>query len=201
MDLTLLSVFVLTFTSILILPGPNTAFVVGQSLKYGVFNALFVPLGFMAATAVHAIMVFSGLGVIIKEFTYLLAMLKWMGVFYLLFLAYKSFISKASKYDISFQPVSRLKIFKSALFVSLTNPKALLASIMIYPLFISQGQPFFPQATILTICAMAISLTVYGMYGVVASAFKDNVVNSAAANKIAAVLYAGAAAVLAVKEA
>jgi len=199
MDLTLLAMFIVTFTSILILPGPNAAFSVGQSLKYGALKSIFVPLGFMAATGIHAVMVFSGIGLIIQEFTYLLVILKWLGVCYLLFLAYKSFMSNPSSHELSFQPISKSKMFKSALLVSLTNPKALLASLMVYPLFISQEQSFASQAAALSACAMAISFTVYSMYGVLASIFKDKITSTVVANKVVAGLYAGTAGVLTAK--
>ncbi|MGB2337828.1 MAG: hypothetical protein ACPH5V_10965 [Alcanivorax sp.] len=43
--------FVPVFASVLALPGPNAAFAVGQSLKYGVVRSLYVPLGFMLAVS------------------------------------------------------------------------------------------------------------------------------------------------------
>jgi homoserine/homoserine lactone efflux protein len=199
MDLTLLAMFIVTFTSILILPGPNAAFSVGQSLKYGALKSIFVPLGFMTATGIHAAMVFSGIGLIIQEFTYLLVIFKWLGVCYLLFLAYKSFMINPSSHDLSFQPISKFKMFKSALLVSLTNPKALLASLMVYPLFISQEQSLTYQAAVLTACAMGISFTVYSMYSVLASLFKDKITSTGIANKVVAGLYVGAAGILATK--
>ncbi|NRB37995.1 MAG: LysE family translocator [Pseudomonadales bacterium] len=199
MDLTLLTMFIVTFTSILILPGPNAAFSVAQSLKYGPLNSIFIPLGFMAATGVHAVFVLSGLGIAIQKTTYILVILKWTGVLYLLFLAYKSFTSKPSSHELLFQSISKFKMFKSALFVSLTNPKALLASFMVYPLFIKQDQSFLPQAAILTASAMGISFTVYGLYGVIASVFKDKVTSTGAVHKLVSGLYIGAAGVLATK--
>jgi len=155
MDLTLLALFVVTFTSVLILPGPNAAFSVAQSLKYGFLKSIYVPLGFMSATGFHAILVFSGLGVLVQEYAFLL--------------------------------------------VSLTNPKAFLASVLIYPLFVSNEGSYLFQAFVLTVCAMAISFTVYSMYGLLSSVFKDKLAGSSLANKIVGSLYVGAAGVLAGK--
>jgi len=75
------------------MPGPNSAFVVGQSLKYGVIGSILVPLCFMSATGIHAVFVFSGLGLIIQQYSVVLIILKWVGVLYVLFLAYKAFTS------------------------------------------------------------------------------------------------------------
>ncbi|NRB39963.1 MAG: LysE family translocator [Pseudomonadales bacterium] len=199
MDLTSLILFIVTFTSILILPGPNVVFSVAQSLQYGALKSIYVPLGFMAATGIHAVMVFSGLGLIIQKYAILLVVLKWFGVAYLMFLAYKSIMAKPSSYAVSGKQISKFKMFKSALLVSLTNPKALLASLMVYPVFISHEYSFLVQAVVLTVCAMAISFSVYGMYSLIASAFKGKISSTGFANKLVAALYTGAAGVLVTK--
>ena len=199
MDLATLALFILTFGSILILPGPNSAFAVGQSLKFGVISSLVVPLGFMTATGLHALFVFSGIGLIIHEFTIALSVLKWLGILYLLWLAYKSFTSKLSKIEISPQEIPILKMYFSAMFVSLTNPKALLASLMVYPLFLSSEYAYSVQAVILSVSAMAISFSVYGSYSLAASALKNRLAGSKLANKVVGSMYLGAAGALATK--
>ncbi len=200
MDLVSLALFSVTFASVLILPGPNSAFVVGQSLKYGVIGAIAAPLGFMSATGIHAILVFSGIGLIIKQYTIALVLIKWFGVLYLAYLAYKAFMSQTTKIEVSPQKISRLKMFLSAMFVSLTNPKALLASLMLYPLFISQTYSLFPQAATLTIAAMVISFCIYTAYSLAATALKSRLASSSLANKLTGSLYLGAAGALAAKQ-
>lgn len=199
MDLATLVLFILTFGSILILPGPNSAFAVGQSLKFGVISSLVVPLGFMSATGLHALFIFSGIGLIIQENSLALSILKWLGVLYLLWLAYKSFTSKPSKIAVSPKEISKLKMFFSAMFVSLTNPKALLASLMVYPLFLSAEHVYTEQAVILSLSAMAISFTVYSSYSLAALALKNRLASSKLTNKIVGCMYLGAASVLAEK--
>src|SRR5690606_35482959 len=100
-------------------------------------------------------------------------LLKWLGVLYLLWLAYKSFISKPSKIEVQPKDISKLKMYLSAMFVSLTNPKALLASIMVYPLFLSTEYSYSSQAVILSLTAMAISFSVYGSYSLAAITLKN----------------------------
>ncbi len=199
MDLTTLALFILTFGSILILPGANSAFAIGQSLKFGVISSLVVPLGFMSATGIHAIFVFSGIGLIIQEFAIALSVLKWLGVIYLLWLAYKSFTYKPSKIEISPKEIPKLKMYFSAMFVSLTNPKALLASIMIYPLFLSADSEYSSQVVILSLTAMTISFLIYSSYSLAATVLKNKFSGSVLANKITGSMYLGAAGLLALK--
>ena len=197
MELTTLALFIMTFGSILILPGPNSAFAVGQSIKFGVVRSIVVPLGLMSATGMHALFVFSGIGLIIQEYSVALSILKWLGIIYLLGLAYKSFIAKPSQIEVLPKQISKLKMYFSAIFVSLTNPKALLASIMVYPLFLSADYAYTVQAAILSVTGMAISFAVYGAYSVAASALKGRLGASIFANKLIGSMYLGAASALA----
>ncbi len=200
MELTSWGLFAITFASVLFLPGPNSAFVIGQSLKYGAVGSIATPLGFMSATGLHAVFVFSGIGLIIQPYSVALVFLKWLGVLYLLFLTYKSFFKKPENIAIASKEMSKLKMYLSAMFVSLTNPKALLASLMIYPLFITQSRPIIPQAVVLSLTAMAISFFIYNTYGLAASALKNKLASSALANKLTGSFYLGAAGALASKQ-
>ena len=199
MELTTLGLFILTFSSVLILPGPNAAFAVGQSVRFGALSALVVPLGFMSATGLHAFFVFSGIGLVVQEFSGALTILKWLGFFYLLYLSYKSFISKPSAIEVSSQDISQFKMYFSAVFVSLTNPKALLASLMIFPLFLRPEYNYLTQSVILSLSAMAISFSVYGSYCLAATALRSRLAGARLANKIIGSMYLGAAGALVMK--
>lgn len=162
--------------------------------------ALFiVPLGFISATGIHTLLVFSGVGLMVKEFSVFLSILKLLGIIYLLWLAYKSFIAKPSKIEIFPKEIPKFKMYLSALFISLTNPKALLASIMVYPLFLSSAHSYTMQSLTLSLSAMAISFIVYSSYSLAALLLKDRLGGSKLANKIVGSLYLGAACVLAQK--
>jgi len=200
MDIISLVLFAVTFTSVLILPGPNSAFVVGQTLRYGVTGSLPVPLGFMSATGLHAVLVFSGVGLIFQKYSVALVVLKWFGVLYLLYLAYKAFFSHSKNISVSPKDTSKTKMFLSALLVSLTNPKALLSSLMLYPMFVSPEQDYWLQAVVLSVAAMAVSLTIYIGYALAASTIKSKLASSVFANKLVGSLYLGAASALASKQ-
>ncbi len=195
----LLLAFVPVFASVLALPGPNAAFAVGQSLKYGVARSLFVPFGFMLATGIHAAMVLSGLGVLVLQYASALMILKWLGVFYLLYLGYKAFTAKSSVLAVSPEPMSRRAMLTTAMLVSLTNPKALLASLMLYPLFIHDAGSYAAQSVALGLIAMLVSFGIYAGYVLAASLIRRRLVRSHGANKIVGAFYLGAAGALAAK--
>jgi len=200
MDLNSWLLFVFTFFSVLILPGPNAAFAVGQSVRYGFLGSLPVSLGFMTATGLHAIIALSGLGLLIKKYVAALIILKWLGVLYLLYLAHKAITTKPAVTSVESLESSKYRMYFSAVFVSLTNPKALLASLMLYPLFMNQGLPMAHQFMILAFTAMAISLSIYGAYGLAANALRNRLLPSARSQKLTGLMYLGAAGALASKQ-
>lgn len=178
------------------MPGPNTAFVVAQSLKYDFSSIIIVPLGFMVATGIHAILIFSGLGVVVQNYTGVLVMLKCLGVAYLLFLAFKAFSDNPSIIKITPKVISKSKMFLSAMLISLTNPKEILANIIIYPMFISSEYSYSLQTIVLSLSAMAISFSVYSLYGFIALKFKNYLSATKLGNKVVGSIYLVAAGAL-----
>ncbi|QJX03040.1 LysE family transporter [Alcanivorax sp. IO_7] len=87
----------------------------------------------------------------------------------------------------------------TAMLVSLTNPKALLASLMLYPLFIRDAGSYAAQSVVLGLVAMVVSFGVYGGYVLAASLIRRRLVRSHRANKIVGAFYLGAAGALAAK--
>jgi len=137
MDISLLILFALTFLPAVAVPGPNAAFAVAQSLKYGHRKAMLAPLGFAAATAIHVTLIFSGIGILVAKYAEIFVLLKWVGVAYLFYLAYRAFNSSSNAVFSSDIDVSPLKIFSHSILVSLTNPKAILVGVLVFPLYIS----------------------------------------------------------------
>jgi len=111
MDASLLILFVLTFVPAVAAPGPNAAFAVAQSLKYGHRKAMLAPIGFAAATAIHVTMIFSGVGILIAKYAEIFILLKWVGVMYLFYMAYKAFSSNSNDIFSSNIEVSPIKIW------------------------------------------------------------------------------------------
>lgn len=199
MDSGFLIAFIPTFSAVLALPGPNAAFAVGQSLKYGIRKSLAVATGFMLATCAHAVIVLSGLGLLIENYAGALEIIKWCGVAYLVYLAKKSFFSKQGAVIAASKTMTTRKMMLSAMLVSLTNPKALLASLMIYPLFMTESGGYVLQAVALVVIAMFVSFAIYAAYIVAASRLGRHLSRSEWANKVVAAFYLGAAGLLASK--
>jgi homoserine/homoserine lactone efflux protein len=190
MDLHLLALFSVAFTSAVAVPGPNVAFAVAQAIKHGLKTAIPGAFGFGLATAVHATVVLSGVGLLIHDHHWVLIYLRWIGAIYLAYLALSTFLSKPEQRDGKAGDSSSKKMFVDSLLVSLTNPKGWLASLLTYPSFISPNALYTTQAISLGLTATAISLSIYGGYMFLAHKARVAFNNTSAISKITALLYA-----------
>lgn len=192
MEAHLLALFVITFVPAVAMPGPNAAFAVAQSLTYGAKTAIMAPVGFAVATAIHVTLILSGVGLIISRYSEVFILLKWAGVIYLLWMAYKAYKSSPESLLVTQKKIAPFKIFNYALLVSLTNPKAILVGTLVFPLYIDESQSFLPQAVTLGITAMLISFFVYSLYVFCAEGFSDKLRRSSISNRILGSIYASA---------
>ncbi|MGL0785565.1 LysE family translocator [Xanthomonas translucens] len=168
MDLHLMAMFAIAFTCAVAVPGPNVAFVVAQSLKYG--RKIIVPcsFGFGLATAIHAIVALSGVGLIIHEHSSLLGYLRWIGAIYLAYIGLISFLPQPEHHSTEVIVSSPRKVFIDSSLVALTNPKGWLATLLTYPSFISPYYSYTHQAIALSLAGLLISLLIYGGYALLA---------------------------------
>ena len=197
MDASLIILFALTFVPAVAMPGPNAAFAVAQSIKYGHRKAMLAPLGFAAATAIHVTLIFSGVGFIVAKYSEIFILLKWVGVSYLLYLGFKAFINTSDKVFVNDTDVSPLRIFSHSILVSLTNPKAILVGVLVFPLYINGQAPFAPQAISIGITAMLISFFVYSAYVFSAVSLASKLKSNKSSNRVVGSIYIGAGLALA----
>ena len=193
MDWHLLLLFSAAFTGAVAVPGPNVAFAVAQALKHGVRATLPGAFGFGLATAVHATVVLLGVGLLIQDNRWVLTYLRWGGGIYLASLAFGAFFTTSGSSDAKTEMSSQRKMFADSFLVSLTNPKGWLASLLIYPSFISPYFSYTIQAVALSLTAMVISLSLYGGYMFLAHKARAALDNKAALNKVTGVIYAAVA--------
>ena len=179
------------------MPGPNAAFAVAQSIKYGHRKAMLAPIGFAAATAIHVTLIFSGVGLLLATYSEIFILLKWVGVTYLLYMAFRAFKNTSGMAFVSDVEVSPLRIFNHSILVSLTNPKAILVGTLVFPLYIDSQAPFVPQAIAIGLTAMLISFVVYSTYVLCAVSLSSKLKTSKASNRVVGSIYVGAGLALA----
>ncbi len=95
MEIYLLILLTLTFIPAVATPGPDAAFAVAQSLTHGANAAVIAPVSFAVATAIQVTLIFSGVDLILSNFATVFTLLKWTGVIYLFWMAYKVYKSSS----------------------------------------------------------------------------------------------------------
>jgi len=108
-----------------ITPGSPRIVMCSYTMTYGLKKSVWTAFGDISANSIQLFFVVFGLGLLIKDNSFILTALKWAGVTYLLYLAYDLYYSKSeeiNKTDIFEKNI--LSFFKDGFFVAGLSPKA-----------------------------------------------------------------------------
>mgnify|MGYP003349689545 FL=1 len=133
-----------------ITPGTPRIVIVSYSMNYGVRNCIWTALGDITANFIQATLVIFVLGGFFSDNPTFLNFFKWIGVIYLLYLAYD--VYKSSPKEINSKIISSKSIFsffKDGFLVAGTSPKAWLFFPLIFPQFIDFNSNYIVQFFIL----------------------------------------------------
>ncbi|MFU0922902.1 leucine efflux protein LeuE [Kluyvera sichuanensis] len=123
---------------IILVPGPNTFFVLKTGVSHGIRKGYMAALAVFIGDAVLMSLSFAGVATLIKTTPVLFNIVRYLGAIYLLYLGGKMLYStlkrKNAEHDEAAEPGHA--IFKRALTLSLTNPKAILFYVSFFVQFI-----------------------------------------------------------------
>ena len=133
-----------------ITPGTPRIVIISYSMKYGVGKCVWSALGDVTANLIQATLVIFVIGSFFSENSMALNAFKWIGIVYLLYLAYD--IYKSRPKSISNQgeiKKSNLSFFRDGFLVAGTSPKAWMFFPFIFPQFIDFNSNLLAQFVIL----------------------------------------------------
>ena len=142
-DYTLLhwSSFIVTAVVLNLAPGPDIAFIIGQTVRGG-RKAGFAALGGIWLGAFgHVLMAAAGLSAILATSATAFSIVKWAGAAYLLYLGIKALHSDGSGFfaKSTVTSPSAFPIFKQGVIVALLNPKVAIFFLAFLPQFVVEG--------------------------------------------------------------
>lgn len=152
-------------------PGSNMLLAFQFGLNYGLKKTLWTMAGLAIGLAILLGISLFGLNLISTRLPIILTLIKLSGALYLLYLGVQSYrtasqhINDASQIKITPSPV---QLFKTGLWVALSNPKAILFFAAFFPKFINFNRPVFVQYVILAVAFFVIELLwqcIYAMSG------------------------------------
>ena len=133
-----------------ITPGTPRIVIISYSMNYGVQKCIWTAFGDITANFIQATLVIFVLGNFFSDNPNFLNILKWIGVFYLIYLAYDIYKSSPKNIDSKvFISKSFFSFFKDGFFVAGTSPKAWLFFPLIFPQFIDFNANYVVQFFIL----------------------------------------------------
>ena len=133
-----------------ITPGTPRIVIISYSMNYGVKNCIWTALGDVTANLFQATLVIFVIGTFLSDNPNFLNFFKWVGVIYLMYLAYD--VYKSSPKDVNSKIVSTKSTFsfyKDGFLVAGTSPKAWLFFPLIFPQFIDFNNNYIVQFFIL----------------------------------------------------
>ena len=133
-----------------ITPGTPRIVIISYSMNYGVKNCIWTALGDVTANLFQATLVIFVIGTFLSDNPNFLNFFKWVGVIYLMYLAYD--VYKSSPKDVNSKIISTKSVFsfyKDGFLVAGTSPKAWLFFPLIFPQFIDFNTNYIVQFLIL----------------------------------------------------
>ena len=133
-----------------ITPGTPRIVIISYSINYGIQKCIWTALGDISANFIQATLVIFVIGSFISDHPLFLNIFKWIGIIYLIYLAFD--IYKSRPKDIKSSQISEknfFSFFKDGFVVAGTSPKAWMFFPFIFPQFIDFNSNYVVQFFIL----------------------------------------------------
>ena len=135
-----------------ITPGTPRIVIISYSINYGVKKCIWTALGDITANIIQATLVIFFLGSFFSDNPNFLKIFKWIGIIYLLYLAYDVYISIPRKINSkNIRQKTIFSFFKDGFLVAGSSPKAWMFFPLIFPQFIDFNSNYVVQFLILII--------------------------------------------------
>ena len=133
-----------------ITPGTPRVVIISYSMNYGVGKCIWSALGDVTANLIQATLVIFVIGSFFSENSTILNAFKWIGIIYLLYLAYDIYKSRPKSISNEGEiEKSNLSFFRDGFLVAGTSPKAWMFFPFIFPQFIDFNSNLLVQFVIL----------------------------------------------------
>ncbi|MFQ5634421.1 MAG: LysE family translocator [Gammaproteobacteria bacterium] len=152
MSMELYLAFVAATVVLILVPGPNVALIVANSLEHGARYGLVCVAGTSTTQAVQLTFVVFGFATIMAAMGAAFEWIRWIGVAYLVFLGIQSLRAPPDRLDKPAVSGKSIRItFAEGLVVSATNPKVLLFYGAFFPQFVDADKPVVEQLALLAV--------------------------------------------------
>ncbi len=170
--------FWLTTLIVVITPGAGVIYTISMGLSHGSRVGIVAAFGCTVGIVPHMIAAITGAAAILNASATAFQTFKWMGVAYLLYLAWQTWRdhSELAGSETS-APGSVPKVIREAVLLNLLNPKLTVFFFAFLPQFVDGSQPGYVWHMLaLSGVFMAVTFAVFTVYGVFAGAVRTHVI-------------------------
>ena len=154
-------------------PGPGAVAVMSASLQHGFARGWFAIVGLVLGFWTQLVIVAAGVGAIIATSALAFAIVKWLGVAYLVYLGVRQWRAP----PLAFEPVAddgrtpptRRRIVAEAWLLNAVNPKGTAFMLAVVPQFLTPSEPLVPQYVAIGATLAFTDLVVNTAYAALAS--------------------------------
>ncbi len=159
--------YTLTVLVFMITPGPSHLLMLSNSASHGFKRSLATAAGDLTANLLQMLAAGLGLAAILATAGGALAIVKWLGVAYLVFLGLRLFLraGRGANGSARFAPASLRTLWLQGFVTSAANPKAVVFFAALFPQFIHRDEPFALQLAALSLTYIVIDGMFLSAYG------------------------------------
>lgn len=171
--------FLLTTLVVVATPGTGAVYTIGAGLARGWRASLIAAFGCTLGVVPHMIAAITGLAALLHASAVAFEVVKWLGVAYLLFLAWQTIRDRSAiEVDASRTPVSFWRVTGTAVLINLLNPKLTIFFFAFLPQFVPATAPdATPTMIWLSLVFMAVTFAVFAVYGIFAATMRRQVIS------------------------
>ncbi|AYF73370.1 LysE family translocator [Nocardia yunnanensis] len=169
--------FLIAAFVLIVIPGPGVLFVIGRALSYGRRAALLSVLGHSLGVVLIMAAVAAGLGTVVAASAIALAVVKFAGALYLIYIGVQAIRERRSlreAFQAKAEPVGTGRALRQSVLVGVTNPKAIIFFSAVLPQFVApEAGPVPVQMLVLGSLFIAIALVSDSVWALVAGTARE----------------------------
>jgi threonine/homoserine/homoserine lactone efflux protein len=171
--------FLVTSLIVVATPGTGVLYTIAAGFSHGARASVIAAVGCTLGVIPHMVAAITGLAALLHTSAMAFQTLKYLGVAYLLYLAWSTLRDKgALAVEKKTTPRSATKVIVSAILVNLLNPKLTIFFFAFLPQFVSTDEPnAFLRMVGLSTVFMVLTLVVFVGYGYFAAAIRNHVIS------------------------
>ena len=159
-------IFLQIILFLFITPGLPRIVIVSHTINYGLKRSVWTALGDISANILQGVLVVFVIGSLLKDNPEALNLLKWAGIFYIIYLAYDTYTARLKSFDNRVKKFkTKFSFYKDGFLVAGLSPKAIVFFGTIFSSFIDFNSNYYVQFLILMTTYVSLDFFTLMIYG------------------------------------